>query len=185
VCGGLVRELSNPSRRRDASGGSTCHGQVVWCKGGDFVTWAEVTLLMLRSRNQSQTSGGSSPIHSVPVQAYKPQLIKDVCLSWLPALNHSWTWSSGTALHAKSCSVRAVLRCHRISSCLHAQEPAKTCSPASCAPSSRCAAHCRYTDDAAHTAYTGSAEYLKMERAALGDDFDWVRICNKFRCKSV
>ena len=51
---------------------------------------------------------------------------------------------------------------------------------------SRCAQGCRYTDDAAHTAYTGSPKYLKMEREAVGDDmFDWVRICNKFRCQSL
>ncbi len=42
----------------------------------------------------------------------------------------------------------------------------------------------RYTDDAAHTTYTGSAVYLEAERAVVGDDFDWVRICNRFRCGS-
>ena len=40
----------------------------------------------------------------------------------------------------------------------------------------------RYTDDAAHTAYTGSAKYAEAERAVVGDDYDWVRICNKYRC---
>ena len=42
--------------------------------------------------------------------------------------------------------------------------------------------HHRYTDDAVHTEHTGSHKYLMAERDALGDDFDWVHICKRFRC---